>query len=106
MKLPSIAPLTHRIHRASLIPLVAAAFCLMSPPTQARDLHARLGLGFNGQFANTREQGGVPGLSLKYGLTRDIALEAIVGLNTASPRNGVTAVKLFKNLFYETNLNF
>ena len=49
---------------------------------------------------------GVPGISLKYGITRDIATALIVGVNTASPSNSVTAAKLFKNVFFETNLNF
>lgn len=72
----------------------------------ARDLQARLGLGYNAQFANYSAVNGVPGISAKYGLTRDIAIEGILGINTETPTNSVTAIKLFKNLFMETNLNF
>lgn len=77
-----------------------------SASAEARDLQGRLGLGYNAQFANALVGSRIPGFSVKYGLTRDIAAEAIVGLSTASPTNSVTAVKFFKNLFLETNLNF
>ena len=79
---------------------------LFSRPSEARDLQGRLGLGYNSEFANSTAFSRVPGVSVKYGLTRDIAFEGIVGLATTSPSNSVTAVKFFKNLFYETNLNF
>jgi hypothetical protein len=69
-------------------------------------MQGRLGLGFNAQFANANAVGGVPGVSLKYGLTRDIAAEGVVGVATSTPGNSVTGLKLFKNLFYETSLNF
>jgi hypothetical protein len=45
-------------------------------------------------------------VSIKYGLTRDIAAELVGGTSTASPSNSVLGIKFFKNLFYETNLNF
>ncbi len=87
---------------AVFLPLgsIAASNC------HARDLQGRLGLGYNAEFANVRETNGIPALSLKYAFTKDIALEGIIGVATTSPSNSVTAVKLFKNLFYETNLNF
>lgn len=72
----------------------------------ARDLQGRLGLGYNSQFVNSVVASPVPGVSVKYGLSRDLAVEAIVGTKTSSPTNSVTGVKLFKNLFLETNLNF
>lgn len=73
----------------------------------ARDMQGRLGLGYNSEFANSAVTGQrVPGVSVKYGLTRDFAIEAIAGMSTRSPVNTVTAAKLFKNIFYETNLNF
>ncbi len=76
--------------------------------SEARDLHGRLGLGYNSEWANSHPQtlGGTPAISLKWGLTRDIGLGAIFGINTSSPSNSVTAIKFFKNFFYETNLNF
>ncbi|HAR43197.1 MAG TPA: hypothetical protein DCS07_11315 [Bdellovibrionales bacterium] len=73
---------------------------------EARDLQGRLGLGYNSEFANYSRTNGIPGVSIKYGLTRDLAGELVVGMNTATPTNSVTAVKAFKNVFYETNLNF
>lgn len=71
-----------------------------------RELEGRLGLGYNSQFSNTSAQQRVPGVSIKYGLTREIAVEGVVGLATSSPSNTVAGIKFFKNLFYETNLNF
>lgn len=73
---------------------------------QAKDMHGKLGLGYNSEFENANLSGGVPGVSLKYGVTRDIAAELVVGASTASPSNSIVGVKFFKNLFYETNLNF
>jgi len=72
----------------------------------ARDLQGRLGIGYNSQFSNATVANGTPGLSLKYAFTKDIGFEGIGGVSTASPLNLVTAVKFFKNIFYETNLNF
>ncbi len=73
----------------------------------ARDIQSRLGLGYNAEFSNAYSSGyRLPGVSLKYGVTRDIAIEGIVGISTASPTNSVTAFKFFKNLFFENNLNF
>jgi hypothetical protein len=75
----------------------------------ARDLQGRFGLGFNREFENYRSltsPTGVPAISLKYGLTRDIAVAGIIGVATTDPLNSVTALKFFKNVFYETSLNF
>lgn len=83
-----------------------AALGVLSSPAFAKELQGRLGLGYNSQFSNSSATGGVPGISLKYALTRDIAVEAIVGVSTSSPSNSVAAGKFFKNLFFETNLNF
>jgi hypothetical protein len=82
---------------------------LLSPALQnahARELQGRLGLGYNSEFANSTTTDRVPGVSLKYGLTRDIAVEGIVGVSTSSPSDTVAALKFFENLFFETNLNF
>ena len=75
-------------------------------PAWARDLQGRLGVGYNSEFANSVVASPLPGFSIKYALSRDLALEAVVGSKTSSPTNTVTAAKLFKNLFLETNLNF
>ncbi len=78
----------------------------LSTPVFAKDMQGRLGLGYNSEFANASETHGVPGVSLKYGITRDLAIEGVVGVTTATPSNSVVGLKLFKNIFYETNLNF
>lgn len=90
----------------TLAVLAFVALMMAAPAAFARDLQGRLGLGYNAEFSNFQLQHGVPGVSLKYGFTRDLGAELIVGVSTASPTNSVTGVKFFKNLFYETNLNF
>ena len=75
-------------------------------PAEARDLQGRLGLGYNSEFANQTGSNAVPGVSLKYAFTRDLAGALILGVSTTTPSNTVEAVKIFKNLFFETNLNF
>ena len=93
------------VRRFSILGVLVA--CSLAPrDASARDLQGRLGLGYNAQFANSFVSGRVPGISLKYAATRDIAFEAVVGTSTASPSNSVTGFKLFKNIFMETNLNF
>lgn len=76
-----------------------------------RELQGRLGLGFNTQFSNlsTSDPVGLKrpaGISMKYGFTRDIALEFIAGAALATPTNVLVGAKFFKNIFYETHLNF
>jgi hypothetical protein len=73
---------------------------------QARDLQGRPGFGFNDEFGDSDQGGTIPSLSLKYGLTKDIAVEGIVGFSTSSPHKSDVAAKFYKNLLYETNLNF
>lgn len=86
---------------------VSVAAMLLTPGSaHARDMQGRLGLGYNSEFSNQEGANAVPGISLKYGFTRDIASELIVGVATTTPGNSVFGVKFFKNLFYETNLNF
>jgi hypothetical protein len=72
----------------------------------ARELQGRLGLGYNSQFANSSASERVPGVSVKYGLSRDLAVELVFGMSTATPTNSVLGGKVFKNIFYETQLNF
>ncbi len=72
----------------------------------SRALQGRLGVGYNAQFANVSQTNGVPALSLKYGLTKDMAFEGIVGVATTDPANTLFAVKGMKGIFSETNLNF
>lgn len=81
---------------------------LATTPKQAaaRDMQGRLGLGYNAEFVNTLIGERTPGISVKYGLTRDLAAEGIIGLTSSTPANTITGIKFFKNVFYETNLNF
>ncbi len=90
----------NKVNLLALSAVLAGAVCLPNA-AQARDLQGRLGLGFNQEFV-TRQ----PAVSLKYALTRDLGFEAIVGAATTAPTGTTTALKIFKNLFFETNLNF
>ncbi len=74
--------------------------------SHAKDLHGRFGVGYNGQFSNKEATRGVPGVSIKYGFTRDLGASLVFGINSASPVNSVTALKFFQNIFAETNMNF
>lgn len=104
---------TRRVAAAAGL-FVTAIFLLPPHAAHARDLHGRLGLGYNGQFVNAnagdpatiggREK--VPGISFKFHLTRSVAASAVFGVATTGPTNSVTALKLFYNLFFENNLNF
>ena len=94
------------LHRILFFSLLSVAMVLFSTQSQARELQGRLGLGYNAQFSNTTLTNGVPGISLKYGLTRAVSVAAIIGVSTGSPSNSVAALKFFSNIFYETNLNF
>ena len=94
------------MRRLLLLGITVVHMALLPLPALARDLQGRLGIGYNSEFVNSVVASRVPGVSVKYALTRDIAVAAIVGTSTASPSNSVTAVKFFKNLFLETNLNF
>ncbi len=87
------------------ITLCLALLTTSAMPAMARDLQGRLGLGYNSQFAASRDGGG-PGVSIKYALSPDLALEGVFALATSSPSQSVSAVKAMKNVFMETNLNF
>lgn len=86
--------------------MLAVLTTIVAFNAEARDLHGRLGLGFNNQFANTRVDDGVPAVSLKYAFARDLAGDLIFGIKTGTPSNSVTGLKLYKVIFFETNLNF
>lgn len=107
-KVPFMMKLTSRVISffGVILFLCSTLLEMTSHVAEARDLQGRLGLGYNSQFANAALANGVPGISLKYGMSREIALELVAGMSTASPVNSVTALKIFKNIFFETNLNF
>lgn len=81
---------------------LTAMFLAFAPTAQARELEGRLGVGYNSEFAATTPAG----ISLKYGLSRDLAVEIVGGISTATPTGSVFAVKAFKNVFLEPHLNF
>lgn len=94
------------MQRAIRILVCLALPLLLAPNGQARDLQGRLGLGYNDEFLNFDGVGGVPAVSLKYGTTREFAIEGILGMSTANPHSSVVGGKVYKNIFYETSLNF
>ena len=89
----------------ALFPLILTALAL-TPSASAKDLQGRLGLGYNSEFVSSQSLAGTPGVSLKYALTRDIAESVVFGVKSGSPSSSVIATKFFKNIFFETNLNF
>lgn len=87
--------------RALTTGLIFAALTPLCSNAWSRDLQGRLGLGYNQQLVSD-----VPSVSLKYGFTRDLAGQLIFGANTRTPSRNGYGLKFFKNLFFETNLNF
>jgi len=81
-------------------------FVFLSIDCQAKELHGRLGVGYNAEFSSVQAENGVPGLSLKYGITRGLSAELIVGLSTASPVNSLASIKLSQHLIMESQVNF
>lgn len=79
---------------------------LLSFSAHAKDLSGRLGVGFTNEFANSTWQRPVPAISAKYGASKDLHVLGAVGFNTADPAAFTLGGKIFKNIFYETNLNF
>jgi hypothetical protein len=65
-----------------------------------------LGVGFNNEFSNSTSSRQIPALSAKYGLSKDFHVNGIFGFNTLSPAGFTLGAKIFKNIFYETYLNF
>jgi hypothetical protein len=86
--------------------LCVSLLALDPAAAHARDLQGRPGFGFNDEFGDSDHGGTIPAVSLKYGLTKDLAIEGIVGFTTSSPHKTDVAGKFYKNLLYETNLNF
>lgn len=83
----------------------ALSMCLL-PVALGKDLSGRFGVGFTNEFSNSTANREVPALSAKYAATKDVHLAGALGFYTASPSAFTLAGKIFKNLFYETNLNF
>ena len=81
------------------IGLTAAA--MFASTAMARDLTGRLGVGFVNDFAIP-----VPAISVKYGLSKDLHWQGAMGFDTGDPAAFELGTKLYKNIFFETNLNF
>lgn len=97
--------MTSHSRRVSLA-IIGCSLLASSTIALGRDMQGRIGIGYNAEFSNFQATNGVPAVSIKYALTRDIAAEGLVGISTATPGNSVAGIKLFKNVFFETSLNF
>lgn len=85
---------------------VAALFLLAGPQSShARDLTGRLGVGFNNQFSPSTSAG-VEALSFRYALARDLGAELVAGYQSGETASTIAGLKLMKNMFMETSLNF
>ncbi|MBI3542375.1 MAG: hypothetical protein HY075_03760 [Deltaproteobacteria bacterium] len=78
----------------------------MPPTASAKDLSGRLGIGFTNDFSNSTAARNVPAVSVKYGASKDLHVLGALGFNTLDPASFTLGGKIFKNIFYETNLNF
>lgn len=86
--------------------LIVLALHSFQQTALAKDMSSRAGFGFNNEFSNSTWTKPAPALSLKYGMSRDMAIEGIAGFNTSNPSAVTIGSKLYKNIFYESNLNF
>lgn len=81
-----------------------ASITVFNSTLKAKDLSDRLGVGYNAEYnSNVRP---VPAISLKYGVSKELHVQADLGFNTADPTQLGLGAKLYQNIFYETNLNF
>ncbi len=72
----------------------------------SKELFGRIGLGYNAQFAQTSTSNGVPGVSIKYGLSPRTMIEAVGGYYSGTGGTGVAALKFMQTLHSESYLNF
>jgi len=79
---------------------------VLSSPAFSKETQGRLGLGYNSEFGNASNASNIPAVSIKYALTRDLAASLVAGVVGSSSMSSVIAVKGYKNLFLEKNLNF
>src|SRR5438552_4083596 len=79
---------------------------VLSGSASAKDLSGRLGIGFTNEFSNSTVTREVPALSAKYGASKDLHVQGALGFHTAIRPAVTLAGKVYKNIFYETNLNF
>lgn len=86
--------------------LAAITQSAVAAPGEEKSLRGRLGVGFTNQVASTAD-GTIPALSAKYYLSKSFATSVATGFDTRSPNSTLAlGAKLFKNVFYESNLIF
>lgn len=94
------------LYRALIPTWVVMAFLIFEQPVFSKDMSGRVGVGFMNEFSNSSLFKEIPNLSVKYGLSKDLAASGAFGVHTQSPGGFTIGAKIYKNIFYETNLNF
>lgn len=84
----------------ALFIFAALSLCAASN-SYARDMAGRMGIGYNNEVSNR-----LPAISIKYGLSKDMSVQAIGGISTGAPTEATLGGRFYKNLFFEQNLNF
>ena len=85
-----------------LATIAFAMLTLVSPQASAKDLSNRLGIGYKNQFGAN-----IPGIALQYYPGPQLAVSAVVGVDTEEDNSKFGAmVKLHRVIFEEQNLNF
>ncbi len=86
--------------------VILATLTFSTESAYARDMHGRMGLGYNGQFASTQQTNGVPAISIRYGLSSRAQVEVIGGFYSGLNGTGVAALKFMQTIHPETYMNF
>lgn len=74
--------------------------------SEEKRMRGRLGVGFTNQIATTT-LGNIPALSAKYYISREFSASLGVGFDTRANNSAVAlGGKVFRNVFYESNLIF
>jgi hypothetical protein len=79
---------------------------LSTQNAEAKDEFGKIGVGYNGQFANTSQTNGVPGISIKYGLTPRAMIEMIGGFYSGADGSDVAGLKYMETIRSESYANF
>ena len=85
--------------------ILLISFILINQNTQAKNLHGRLGMGYNRQFPII-ESKKIPAINLKYGLTPSSSIEIITGFKSKTDSSHIFALKIYKDLIKKISLNF
>lgn len=89
--------------RAAFVAFAATcALLVVAPEASAKDLSNRLGVGYKNQFGAN-----IPGIALQYYPGPQLAVSAVVGVDTQEDNSKFGAmVKIHRVVFEEQNLNF